>query len=153
MVEKLFNKLSSRALSIIYVINKTFIIGAVASLVLCLSFAFANRLINTGHICGISLIIFMVCAAWIFLEAVVLTVLFLINAVKRDGILKLLKGFAITYIPFVLLVASARYAIKRSVNWDVIEDCILPIWGMFLWREACRFKKDSETWGDKKGNL
>ena len=153
MVEKLFKRLNRRTLYIFSTINKILIIGTVASLVLLFAFGFAGRFIRTGSLCGICIVIFLIGTFLLVLEGAILTVLFLIDTVKRDGILKLLKGFAITYILLVVAAVSIRYALGRGLDWDALVDCIIPVWGWFFSRESYRLIKGVETGEEYKDKL
>lgn len=152
MVEKLFKRLNKRTLHIILTINKILIIGTVASLVLCFSFGFANRFINTGSLASICIAVFLIGLLLLLLECGGLTVLFLIYAVRRDGILKLLKGFAIIYIPLVAVAVLIRYALRRA-DWDVLVDCLIPIWGAFFSQETYRIIEGVEIGEEYKDKL
>jgi hypothetical protein len=148
MVLKFIKGLNERSLNIIIRILDIMIVIAIASLVMCLIFVITGNMARLPFMTSLGLvclIIFLINAVVLITVLVILSICLFIDAVKRDGLIKLFKRHIKTFTLFFISLMVINYIKHKNLEWvKSLWPSFLVISSLFLKTEIGMLNKEIE---------
>lgn len=145
MILNLIKSLNQRT-KIIGTILDILIITTIASLVMCLVFGAIGMLAKLSFmtsLAGFCFLIFLITAVVLITIGIILLICFIINAIKRDGLKKLIKRYIKTFFLSFIILTVIHFIRYKNPEWIKSSlYSLLITFSLFFKTEVSIFSKE-----------
>jgi hypothetical protein len=152
MILNFINRLNPRTKNIIGITFHTLIIVAIASLVLCIVFGVIGefaKLTFMKSLMGFCFIIFIITAGVLITIGIILLFCFIVDAIRQDGLKKLLKGLIKTF-SLSFITSMVIHLIKyKNLQWIItFQYSLIITFSVFLNTAVGKFIEQKNSFND-----
>jgi hypothetical protein len=152
MILNFINRLNPRTKNIIGITFHILIIVAIASLVLCIVFGAIGefaKLAFMKSLMGFCFIIFIITAGVLIAVGIVLLICFIIDAIRQDGLKKLLKGLIKTFSISFIISMVIHFIKYKNLEWIItFQYSLIITFSVFFNTAVGKFIEQKNSFND-----